>query len=295
MPANSHPVMDAPVRSIRLVDELTRTEAVRFRSASPPGHLLHLVEAGHVEQNAEGRLEILRPGDLVWYHQSEPVEGLIRRAPWRFITVNFIAPGLPPPPDDRRVVRASPRTVHRFRTLLQAWRDLRPDPAVRALRCLALLNELLADLLPARPGTCRTTAPADALTERWWTVEKLLRQRLDQPVRLADMARLAGLSVRTAVRACHAATGLPPGRRLKAIRLNHARNLLQLTDLPITEIALAVGYERVQELSRDMGKHYGQTPRAVRATNRDYTELEMPARPISTRGPRPARAARRGG
>lgn len=126
-------------------------------------------------------------------------------------------------------------------------------------------------------------------------MEKLLRQRLDQPVHLADMARLAGLSVRTAVRACHAATGMPPGRRLKAIRLNHARNLLQLTDLPITEIALAVGYERVQELSRDMGKHYGQTPRAVRATKRDYTELEMPARPVSTRGPRPARATRRGG
>jgi AraC-like DNA-binding protein len=265
MPIAPPSALRMPVESILLVDEITRTEAVSFRAMSTPGHLLHLVESGVVHQWAEGRLEKLRPGDLVWYHQGEPVEGRILKAPWRFITVGFLAPPLTPPPDEQRVVRAPPAARRALRELLQAWRSGAEGSAQRALHCSALLHQALRAVLPLlRPAG--SEAPAlSALSARWWTAEKWARQQLDQPLRLADLARQAGLSERSVVRACQAATGLPPARRLKVIRLHHARNLLQLTDLPVTEIALMTGYERVQELSRDIRKHFGRTPRTLRA------------------------------
>ena len=258
----------APVQGILLVDEFTRARAIHFKAASPPGHLLHLVETGHVRQLAEGRVEVLRPGDLVWYHQDEPVEGRILRAPWRFITVSFLAPDLAPPPDNQRVRRASARTMRGLRALLQAWRDESGPRLARELRCMSLLQSVLLDLLPDGRQPPSTDATARSLTQRWWQAEKLLRERLEQPMRLADMARRAGFSIRTAVRACRLATGLPPARRLKAIRMSHAQNLLQLTDLTVTEIAMAVGYSRVQEFSRDFHRQVGQPPRQYRTAPR---------------------------
>ena len=265
--------MASPILSLRLVDRIVRPRAVRFKAASPPGHLLHLVEAGHVVQRAEGRVEVLRAGDLVWYHEGEPVEGRIVRAPWRFITVNFMAPGLAPPPDDARVVRASTGAASRLRRLLAVWQDGGLSRLRRELMAYRLLMDVVLEFLPE--GTVRSSSDSGpvALSDRWWKVEKVLRQRLDEPVRLAEVARLTGLSERSAVRACRAATGLPPARRLKHIRLAQARNLLQLTDLTVTEIALAVGYERVQEFSRDMRKYTGHSPREVRRLVPDYRHL----------------------
>lgn len=255
----------APVESILFVDEITRAEPASFRSASTPGHLLHLVESGRVHQRAEGRLEKLKPGDLVWYHQGEPVEGVILEAPWRFVTVGFLAPRIPPPPDDRRLVRAPESAKRALRALLKAWREGTESSAGRAIHCVGLLHEALRAVLPlVHPA--RSGGPAlSAMSSRWWTVEKYVRQNFERPTTLADLARRAGLSERGIARACHAATGMSPRRRLKVVRLNHARNLLQLTDLSITEVAMAAGYGRVQELSRDMRKYHGVAPRELRA------------------------------
>ena len=264
----------APVRRIRLVDEIVRPHAVTFRAESTPGHLLHVVESGEVRQRSEGRPERFHEGQVVWYHESEPVEGRIVRAPWRFITINFEAPELAPPRDERRVLRAGPQTLPLARRLLHEWRDRSRPETARALRCMATLAELLLDCMPLDeiPAPAHVY-PANARAI-WWRIEKVLRRRLHEPADLAAMARLAGLSVRTTIRACRAATDCTPARRLKELRMAQARGLLQHTDLAIAEIARRVGYTRVQELSRDIRRHYGCTPRALRARGPDYRTLQ---------------------
>lgn len=253
------------IERILLADEIIRRDTVAFESYSTPGHLLHLVESGLVQQQAGGQPEQLRPGSMVWYHQCEPVKGRILRAPWRFITIGFLAPSLPPPSEERRVFRATPRAARCMRALLRAWRDESRTPLQQALLCHALLYEILTEILPLTTGGALKGLAANKLIARWWLVEKQLRDQLDRPMRLKEMAKLAGLSARSAVRACRMATGMPPARRHKTLRLQHARNLLQLTDLPVTEIAWMTGYPRVQELSRDIRAFFGQTARAVRA------------------------------
>jgi transcriptional regulator GlxA family with amidase domain len=110
----------------------------------------------------------------------------------------------------------------------------------------------------------------------WWRIEKQLRIRLEQPISLDGIRRLGGLSLRTIIRACKAATGVPPMRRLKDIRLSFARGLVQHSDLTITEIAFRVGYARSQEFSRDYHRRFGITPREDRARPPGYRELERP-------------------
>ncbi len=262
----------APVERLIFVDELERGQTGRFQSQSLPGHLLHIVLAGAVRQWAEGRPEVFGPGVVVWYHENEPVHGEILRAPWRFITINFLAPALPPPPDDRRVLRPNRLAQGLARKLLTLWRDGDLPPLKRQLACHRVLIELLQHLLPPA-GFATAAQPAAKL---WWRIEKQLRARLEDTRTLADLQRLSGLSLRTLNRACQAATDQPPMRRIRSLRLGYACALVQHSDLPITEIAFRVGFARPQEFSREYHRHFGITPRDHRRRPPDYRRLERP-------------------
>jgi AraC-like DNA-binding protein len=265
-----------PLERIVLVDELVRPRKVAFSAESTPGHLVHVVESGEVTQVTEGRPEVFREGDVVWYHECELIEGRVLRAPWRFITINFIAPTLAPPTDDRRILPAGPQTLALARRLLTLWRN-RSMPAIeRELRCVATLAELLLDFMPLgeTPITARVY-PQNAI-DLWWRAEKKLREHLDEPADLQTIARLAGLSVRTTIRACKAATGMPPIQRLRELRLSYAHSLLHYSERPITDVAFRIGYARVQEFSRDFKKHYGCTPREIRKNPPEYRRIEPP-------------------
>jgi AraC-like DNA-binding protein len=260
----------SPVEKLLLVDEIVRNQAEPFQSQSLPGHLLHIVTAGAVDQWAEGRPELLREGTVVWYHENEPVRGTILRAPWRFITINFIAPTLSPPPDERRVIRVDATTISLGRQLLKFWRNGRQTLASRQLNCHLTLLKLLVKLMPSTEHVL----PSDTGANSWWRIEKQLRLQLDLPHTLESIRKLSGLSLRTVIRVCQAATGMPPMKRLKELRLGYARGLVQHTDLPMTEIAFRIGYSRSQELSRDYRLRFHITPRDDRTGTPNYLRIE---------------------
>ena len=262
----------APVDRLVLVDEVERPQTGTFQSQSLPGHLLQIVTAGEVSQWAEGRAEVFGKGSVVWYYENESVQGRILRAPWRFITINFHAPALPPPPDHRRVFRASRATVRIGRKLLELWRDRSLPALQRQLCCHRELLELLREVLPI--DSARESLPSQA--RMWWRIEKQLRARLEETMTLCGIKRLSGLSPRTISRACKAATGLPPMKRLREIRLGYAQGLVQHSDLPFTEIAYRVGYCRPQEFSRDYHRRFGVTAREDRRRPPEYRRLKRP-------------------
>lgn len=262
------------IRKIVLVDEISREDTSAFHSRSLPGHLIHVVVSGAVTQHAEGRQEDFREGDAVWYFENEPVQGRVLRAPWRFISINFDAPELAPPSDQCRVVRAGPGTLERARGLLDLWFDESSPPLRRHLRAMAILLEIIMDLHPGdSPDATTPVYPANA-REIWWRAEKKLRFLLEEPLPLERIAEVAGVSERTVARACRAATGMSPARRLRELRMAQATGLLQHTDLPITEIAFRAGYSRVQEFSRDFRKRSGLTPSGMRRSLPTYKNPE---------------------
>ncbi len=252
----------AIVTGVKLVDEITRSQTGPFKAVSLPGHLLHVVTEGEFEQEAGGIVERFKAGDSVWYWENEPVKGRIVRAPWRFYTVSFTAPSLPPPPLNERVKPASKRTATQMLNLLQVWRNTDLPPVVRHIRLHALLLEVILELLS---DTAREQC-AEAEAGLWWQVEAGLRADLSQPLNVGLLCELSHRSERSVFRACKKATGLSPMKRVKQVRLSHARGLLKFSRYSISEIAYEVGYERVQEFSRDYRKHYGCTPTKARIT-----------------------------
>lgn len=258
--SDSYPSVGAGrVQAVLLVDLYERLQPdYRFVATSLPGHLIQVMIDGQTEHEANGRRYLLRPRSLIWYHEDELVRGHVVRGPWRFYTLNFIAPALPPPPFEQRVTTVDARMMTRFAKLLSVWRDVvAQPPAVREMRVQAHVLEILAQL--HAPGG-QPPFVTDPSADLWWNLETQLRRDLSRPIDLSLMRTLSGKSMATIARSCQSAVGLPPMKRVKQIRMSLARGLVRRSALSITEIARRIGYGRVHEFSRDYRKHHGITP-----------------------------------
>jgi len=248
----------SPIQSVLLVARFDRHEkALRFDAHSLPGHLIQLVTAGKVYQECNGREYILRPGCAIWYHEDETVRGTVIESPWIYYSVNFIAPSLPPPDFESRLLLARPVVHDQFKRLLQAWNDLRLPPATRDWRVHACLSEIIANL--TTPSQHR--ARMDPRTQLWWMLETELRKQLHQPIHMKRVTELARQPRAVIAASCQHAVGMPPMKRIKQVRMSLARSLVRGSELRITEIAGRVGYARVHEFSRDYHIHFGTSPK----------------------------------
>lgn len=90
----------------------------------------------------------------------------------------------------------------------------------------------------------------------------------DAPPDLAELASVAHLSPFHFHRVYRALTGEPVGRTVLRLRLMRALQALEATDDPITEIALAVGYETPQALARVFREQLGASPSELRVDRR---------------------------
>ncbi|KUN19281.1 AraC family transcriptional regulator [Streptomyces antibioticus] len=133
----------------------------------------------------------------------------------------------------------------------------------------AVANEVarLALVAPVRPGGQtqftqtplppeRGTACADT---RGWAM-----RNLDKPLTLTDLARHAGVSVRTLTRRFHAESGVSPLQWLLHQRIERAKELLETTTLPMDQVATASGLGTADSLRTHLVRRTGLTPTAYR-------------------------------
>lgn len=91
---------------------------------------------------------------------------------------------------------------------------------------------------------------------------------LDQRIDLAAMARQARMSVRTFTRRFREETGLSPAAWLTQRRVDHARLLLETTDLGIDVVARRCGFGSAVSLRQHLHAAVGVSPLAYRRTFR---------------------------
>ena len=115
------------------------------------------------------------------------------------------------------------------------------------------------DHLPARRSATR-----EELHRRLQRGREYLHAHFTEPVRLADVARAASLSAHHFHRLFRTAVGCPPHAYLTKLRLDRAAGLLMRTDLPITAVCFAVGFESVGSFTALFRRWSGRTPRAFR-------------------------------
>jgi AraC family transcriptional regulator len=98
---------------------------------------------------------------------------------------------------------------------------------------------------------------------------ELMRARLSEDISLDELAAEAQLSPFHFARMFKQSLGVPPRVYLTQLRVEKACELLEQTDLPITEIALEVGYSSNQVLARVFLKHMRLSPSDYRRAVRD--------------------------
>ena len=91
--------------------------------------------------------------------------------------------------------------------------------------------------------------------------------RYAEPIRVADMARVAGLSPAHFSRAFRSTFGESPHQYLLTRRLERAAALLRGTDRTVTDVCLLVGLESVGSFTTSFRRMFGATPTAYRAAH----------------------------
>lgn len=95
-------------------------------------------------------------------------------------------------------------------------------------------------------------------------VQHYLERHASENVPLPGLAALAGLSVHHFVRAFKQTFGMPPHRYLLQLRVERARNLLVRTNLPLSEIALKLGFADHSHFTRHFRRLAGIAPSHLR-------------------------------
>lgn len=122
---------------------------------------------------------------------------------------------------------------------------------------------------PVRPGGqtqfTQTPLPAErgavCADTRGWAM-----RNLDKPLTLTDLARHAGVSVRTLTRRFHAESGVSPLQWLLHQRIERAKELLETTTLAMDQVADASGLGSADSLRGHLVRRTGLTPSTYRAT-----------------------------
>lgn len=90
-------------------------------------------------------------------------------------------------------------------------------------------------------------------------LERVLR-RIQQPIRINEIARWAAMSERTFIRRFRATTGMTPGDWITHQRLGRARDLLERSAMAIEQVAAQSGFGTAMTMRHHFRKRIGLSP-----------------------------------
>ena len=97
----------------------------------------------------------------------------------------------------------------------------------------------------------------------------MMRENIEEPIRMPDLAQSFNISQRKLERLFQAEMGAGPQKVYRRIRLLAARRFVEQTGLAIVEIAIRCGYHDPSAMTRAFREEFGVTPRKLRIqTNR---------------------------
>lgn len=115
--------------------------------------------------------------------------------------------------------------------------------------------------------------PAVTRRDRTWhyrsivkRITSLARTRIDVPIHIAELCRLASVSQRTLRNAFHVVHGVTPYRYLRTVRMMEARNALLSPDpetVTVTETATRFGFFELGRFAVDYRRTFGESPSAT--------------------------------
>lgn len=131
------------------------------------------------------------------------------------------------------------------------------------LRWLQMATKIFAEELSSPQAHATAAVPAKIAR-----AAKLIRQRHSENLSLADVASAVKLSRERLSRLFHETLGITYSEYLVQVRLASARQLLNESDAPITEVAYESGFQSLSQFNRSFAKLEGRSPREFRKSLR---------------------------
>jgi len=134
------------------------------------------------------------------------------------------------------------------------------------------LHRIMIQLIRLHLKVCREIASLPALRSatreeiyrRVYRARDYMAASIDQPLSLVELARVACLSPNHFLRAFKQIFRTTPYQYLTALRLKSAKELLEQTDFPITEICFRVGFQSLGSFSWLFHRRTGVSPQTYR-------------------------------
>jgi len=103
------------------------------------------------------------------------------------------------------------------------------------------------------------------MDQRVRTVIDVMLEEIARPIAVSELARRVHLSRSRLTHLFRAEVGCSPGRYLRQVRLDRARQLVEESSLSIKEIMARVGISDPSHFTRDFTRRHGASPRKIRA------------------------------
>ncbi len=258
-----------PIQSIRLhARRFSRGYA--FRPHVQPFHQFYCVLAGRISQRVETTTHHLGTGQAVWIAPGLEREPRATDRSGEYLVIEFTAPW-------PELGRETGAPCELDATMLADARALAAlQPVLEDNQRVAILfHHLCLRLLPAAwfsPGPRPPLAKArDTRTQeaaRVDRIEQVLAANTGNPLRLEDIATLAGMSRSALGRLFMTHRQQSPCARFRELRLERARRLLAQGNRSVTEIAQETGFSSSQHFAGVFRRHYGRPPSSFVGCNK---------------------------
>ncbi len=154
-----------------------------------------------------------------------------------------------------RVFRVGDRVVELFDELVAVHREPRE---LSPLICRGVLLQLLSLIAEQGHHGTRHVSPRVAEAMQW------MHRHADRDYSLEELGAAVGLSVSRLQTRFRDEAGCALGEYRTRVKVSLARRLLTTTDLPVTEIAMQLGFSTSQYFATVFRKHHGLSPRQYR-------------------------------
>lgn len=248
----------------------------RIERDTYPGHELIWCRRGNGFVRIAGRTHAVRPGQFLWVNCYHPHAYWADAAsPWELYWARIEGPGLDRLCQilsaDRFPVTAgvNRREVEKvFGRLLKRMQEGKPDAAAfvhaEIARLIALLFE--ARLRAGSAATGEIEIPPSLRKP-----VQTMRLYFHRPLRVAELAALAGMSESSFMRLFKRVMGTSPIDWLRRERINQAKRRLSESTDSIKEISRQAGYSDQFFFSKDFKKCTGLTPTDFRRREQGHT------------------------
>jgi AraC-like DNA-binding protein len=187
-----------------------------------------------------------------FYFAALDLEPILARLPelapaWEGREIRCVAAGASAVPAFRQLIREITTALPHRTAALRLAMDALVLEATRLIADQGALSSPPKNLINLHPAVVRAREVLDREPEKNW--------------RLAELARVTGLSATHLAECFTREMGLSPHQYLLTARLERAKEALRGTDVPITTLALDLGFSSSQHFAAAFRKHAGVTPR----------------------------------